>query len=115
MRKDYGTKRGRYSTFASSSLVDHPSYSHQVDDDNDENDKGTSRSSTPSPTLYVNSLSNDVPQVFTNPPHDEQNMQTLITCQTKILNRQVQTRDEHMSRLRSIEKGINNLWKGLKK
>nr|GEW88279.1 hypothetical protein [Tanacetum cinerariifolium] len=39
-RKDYGTKRGRPSTSASSSSAfDHPSPSHHIDDDNDENDK----------------------------------------------------------------------------
>ncbi|GJV27012.1 hypothetical protein Tco_1383460 [Tanacetum coccineum] len=61
-RKDYGTKRGRHSTSASSSSAfDHPSSSHHIDKDNDENDEGTSQVSTPSPTAYVNSLSNDVP------------------------------------------------------
>ncbi|GJV02115.1 hypothetical protein Tco_1335684 [Tanacetum coccineum] len=34
---------------------------HHIDDNNDEADKGTSRVSTPYPTTYVNSLSNDVP------------------------------------------------------
>ncbi|GJR06369.1 putative reverse transcriptase domain-containing protein [Tanacetum coccineum] len=39
-RKDYGTKRGRHSTLASSSSAfDHPSSSHHVDDDNDEDDE----------------------------------------------------------------------------
>ncbi|GJV63117.1 retrovirus-related pol polyprotein from transposon TNT 1-94 [Tanacetum coccineum] len=112
-RKDYGTKRGRHSTSASASFAfDHPSFSHHVDDDNDE---GTSRVSTPSPTHFVNSLLNEIPQVFSNPPHDDQNMETFFTRQTKILNRQVQMRDEHRSGLRSIEKGINNLLKGNKK
>ncbi|GJU60993.1 hypothetical protein Tco_1238759 [Tanacetum coccineum] len=100
-RKDYGTKRGHHSTSASSSTFDHPSSFHHVDDDNDEDDEGTSRVSTPYPTHFVNSLSNDVPQVFTNPPHDEQNFQTIISRQTEILNRQVQLRDEHRSRLRN--------------
>ncbi|GKE84796.1 hypothetical protein Tco_1558538 [Tanacetum coccineum] len=101
-RKDYGTKRGRHSTFASSSpTFDRPSSSNHIDDDNDEDDEGTSRTSTPSPICHVNSLSNEIPQVFTNPPNDEQNMQTLFTCQTKILNLQVQMRDEHRSGLRN--------------
>ncbi|GJV49650.1 hypothetical protein Tco_1439862 [Tanacetum coccineum] len=50
-------------------------------DDNDEDNEGASRASTSSHISYVHSLSNDVPQVFTNPPHDEQNMQTLFTRQ----------------------------------
>ncbi|GJS36613.1 hypothetical protein Tco_0534995 [Tanacetum coccineum] len=115
-RKDYGTKRGRHFTSASSSSAfDHPSSSHHVDDDNDDADKGTSPVSTPSPTSYVNFLSNDVPQVFTNPPHDEQNMKTLFTRQTKILNRQVQMREEHRSGLKSIEKGMKIMFKSKKK
>ncbi|GJR98421.1 zf-CCHC domain-containing protein [Tanacetum coccineum] len=98
-RKDYCTKRGRHSTYASSSSAfDHISSSQHIDDDNDEDNEGTSRVSTRSPTCYVNSLSNDVPQVFTNLPRDYQNIATLFTRQTKILNRQVQMRDEHMSK-----------------
>ncbi|GJU07415.1 hypothetical protein Tco_1123845 [Tanacetum coccineum] len=47
-RKDYGTRRGRFSTY-SSSAFGQPSSSHLHDDDNDGNNKGTSRASTPSP------------------------------------------------------------------
>nr|GEW08957.1 MAK10-like protein [Tanacetum cinerariifolium] len=40
-QKDYGTKRGRPSTSASSySAFDHPSSSHHVDEDNNKNDEG---------------------------------------------------------------------------
>ncbi|GJX84912.1 retrovirus-related pol polyprotein from transposon TNT 1-94 [Tanacetum coccineum] len=52
-RKDYGTRRGRSSTF-SSSAFGQPSSCHLNDDDNDRNDEGTSRASTPSPTHFVN-------------------------------------------------------------
>ncbi|GJU74809.1 putative ribonuclease H-like domain-containing protein [Tanacetum coccineum] len=63
--KDCGMRRGRHST-SSSSAFDQPSSSHLNDDDDndDENDKGTSHASTPSPTRFVNSLTNEVPQVF---------------------------------------------------
>ncbi|GKE51519.1 hypothetical protein Tco_1486675 [Tanacetum coccineum] len=61
-RKDHGTRRGRHST-SSSSAFDQPSSSH-LNDDDDGNDKGTSHASTPSPIRFVNSLTNDVPQVF---------------------------------------------------
>ncbi|GJU90650.1 hypothetical protein Tco_1303073 [Tanacetum coccineum] len=61
-RKDRGTRRGHHST-SSSSAFDQPSSSH-LNDDDDGNNKGTSRASTPSPTRFVNSLTNDVPQVF---------------------------------------------------
>ncbi|GKC63609.1 retrovirus-related pol polyprotein from transposon TNT 1-94 [Tanacetum coccineum] len=59
-RKDYGMKRGRHST-SSSSAFDQPSSSHLNDDDDDDgNDEGTSRASTPSPTCFVNSLTNEL-------------------------------------------------------
>ncbi|GJT87982.1 hypothetical protein Tco_1069699 [Tanacetum coccineum] len=67
-RRDRGMRRGRPST--SSSTFDQPSSSHLNDDDDDDgNDEGTSRTSTPSPIRYVNSLTNQVPQVFQNPPN----------------------------------------------
>ncbi|GKB36308.1 hypothetical protein Tco_0881250 [Tanacetum coccineum] len=59
-RRDYGTRIGHHSTF-SSSAFDQPSSSHLNDDDNDGNDEGISRASTPSPIRYVNSLTNQVP------------------------------------------------------
>ncbi|GKF70029.1 hypothetical protein Tco_0203086, partial [Tanacetum coccineum] len=43
-----------------------PSSSH-LNDDDDGNGEGTLRASTPSPIHYVNSLTNQVPQVFQNP------------------------------------------------
>ncbi|GJS33820.1 hypothetical protein Tco_0509523 [Tanacetum coccineum] len=51
-RKDHGMRRGCRSTF-SSSAFDQPSSSH-LNDDDDGNDEGTSRASTPSPTRFVN-------------------------------------------------------------
>ncbi|GJX60929.1 hypothetical protein Tco_0292319 [Tanacetum coccineum] len=89
---DCGTRRGRPST--SSSTFDQPSSSHLNDDDDDGNDEGSSRASTPSPIRYVNSLSNQVPQVFQNQPNIDPHLEPFYTCQTKIINRQVQLRDE---------------------
>ncbi|GJV75436.1 hypothetical protein Tco_1507020 [Tanacetum coccineum] len=64
-RKDHGTRRGHHSTSSSSSAFDQPSSSHLNDDDDDDDDdgngEGTSRTSTPSPIRYVNSLTNQVP------------------------------------------------------
>ncbi|GKD75149.1 hypothetical protein Tco_1333431 [Tanacetum coccineum] len=93
-RKDYGTKRGRHST-SSSFAFGQPSSSHLNDDDDDGNDERTSRASTLSPTRFVNSLTNEVPRVFKNPPNIDPDMETFYTCQTEILNLQVQLRDEH--------------------
>ncbi|GJV70330.1 hypothetical protein Tco_1485839 [Tanacetum coccineum] len=88
-RRDHGMRRGRHST-SSSSAFDQPSSSHLNDDDDDGNDEGTSRASTPSPICYVNSLTNQVPQVFQKPPNIDPHLEPFYTRQTKIINRQVQ-------------------------
>ncbi|GJY81722.1 hypothetical protein Tco_0494473 [Tanacetum coccineum] len=59
-RKDRGMRRGRHST-SSSSTFDQPSSSHLNDDDG--NDEGVLRASNPSPIHFVNSLTNEVPQL----------------------------------------------------
>ncbi|GKC20782.1 hypothetical protein Tco_1022932 [Tanacetum coccineum] len=87
-QKDYGTRGGRSST-SSSSAFGQPSSSYLHDDDNDENDEGTSRASTPSLTRFVNSLTNEFPRFFSNPPNIDPNMEPFYTRQTEILNRQV--------------------------
>ncbi|GJT25856.1 hypothetical protein Tco_0895793 [Tanacetum coccineum] len=59
-RRDRSTRKGRHSTSLSSAF-DQLSSSHLNDDDDDGNEEGTSRASTPSPIRYVNSLTNQVP------------------------------------------------------
>ncbi|GKE83177.1 hypothetical protein Tco_1553177 [Tanacetum coccineum] len=114
-RKDHGTRRGRHST-SSSSAFDQSSSSHLNDDDDDDgNGEGTSRASTPSPIRYVNSLTNQVPQVFQNPPNIDPHLEPFYTCPTKIINRQVQLRDEQHGEVRSIEKSLKRLWRNMKK
>ncbi|GJT71678.1 retrovirus-related pol polyprotein from transposon TNT 1-94 [Tanacetum coccineum] len=113
-RKDYDTKRGRHST-SSSSAFGQPSSSHLNDDDDDGNDEGTSCASTPSLTRFVNSLTNKVPRVFENPPNIDPDMEHFYTRQTEFLNCQVHLRYEHHGGLRSIRKGIKNLWRNMKK
>ncbi|GKA03998.1 hypothetical protein Tco_0676779 [Tanacetum coccineum] len=83
-RRDRGMRRGRHST-SSSSAFDQPSSSHLNDDD----DEGTSRASTPSSIRYVNSLTNQVSQVFQNPPNIDPHLEPFYTRQTEIINRQV--------------------------
>ncbi|GJZ79032.1 hypothetical protein Tco_0643869 [Tanacetum coccineum] len=100
-KRDHGTRRGRHST-SSSSAFDQPSSSHLNDDDDDGNDEGTSRTSTPSPIRYVNSLTNQVPQVFQNPPNIDPHLEPFYTRQTEIINRQVQLRDEHRGGVRPL-------------
>nr|GEZ45139.1 hypothetical protein [Tanacetum cinerariifolium] len=93
-RKDRGTRRGRHST--SSSTFNEPSSSHlNEDDDDDGNTEGTSRISTPSPIRYVNSLNKKSSTTFQNPPNIDPYLEPFYTCQTKIINRQVQLRDVH--------------------
>ncbi|GJR71027.1 hypothetical protein Tco_0017092 [Tanacetum coccineum] len=88
-RADHGMKRCRQSNSASSSSVFiYTSPSHHLDDNDDENEKDTSRASTSSPSQFVNSLSNVVPQVFETPPHENQ---TKHTYQTQIINPKVNT------------------------
>ncbi|GJV45361.1 hypothetical protein Tco_1429897 [Tanacetum coccineum] len=117
-RRDCGTVgRGRHSHLLFPSPFDQPLLFHLNDffDDDDGNDEGTSRASTPSPTCFVNSLTNDVPQVFQNPPNIDPDMEPFYTRQTKIINHQVQLRDEHHGGLSSIGKGFRNLWRNMKK
>ncbi|GJX50253.1 DNA helicase PIF1-like protein, partial [Tanacetum coccineum] len=113
-RKDRGTRRGRHST-SSSSAFDQPSSFYLNDDDDDGNGEGTSRASTHSPIRYVNSLTNQVPQVFQNSPNIDPHLETFYTRQIKIITRQVQIRDEQRGELRSIGKGLRNLWRNIKK
>nr|GEW75773.1 hypothetical protein [Tanacetum cinerariifolium] len=114
-RKDRGTRRGRHST--SSSTFNEPSLSHLNDDDDDDdvNNKGTSHASTPSPIRYVNSLTNEVLQLFQNPPNIDLHLEPFYTRQTKIINCQVQLQDEQRGGVRSIEKSLRRLWRNMKK
>ncbi|GJT43048.1 hypothetical protein Tco_0951763 [Tanacetum coccineum] len=112
-RKDFGTRKGRHST-SSSFAFGQPSSSHFNNDD-DGNDEGTSRAITPSPIRYVNSLTNKVPQVFQNPPNIDPHLKLFYTCQIEIINRQLQIQDEHHGGLRSIGKGLRNLWRNMRK
>nr|GEU60878.1 hypothetical protein [Tanacetum cinerariifolium] len=107
-QKDYGMKSGRHST-SSSFTFDQPSSTHLNDDDDDGNDEGTSHASTPSPTRFVNSLTNEVPRVFQNLINVETDMEQFYIRPTKILNHQVQLIDVHCGGLRSIGKGFKNL------
>ncbi|GKD12560.1 hypothetical protein Tco_1196967 [Tanacetum coccineum] len=108
-RSDNGTKRCRDSNASSSSTaLNHSSSSHHLD----ENDEESSHSSTPLLPQLISSLSNVVPRVFENPPHESQ---SLTTYQTKIINHQIQHRDEHRKGLMSIGKALKDMMKGSKK
>ncbi|GJS08879.1 hypothetical protein Tco_1167517 [Tanacetum coccineum] len=113
-RRDHGMRRGHHYT-SSYSAFDQQSLSHLNDDDDDGNDEGTSRASTPSPIRYVNSLTNQVPKVFQNLPNIDPYLEPFYTRQTKIINRQVQLRDKHHGGVRSIGKSLRRLWRNMKK
>nr|GEX16471.1 pentatricopeptide repeat-containing protein [Tanacetum cinerariifolium] len=87
-KKDRGTRRGRHST-SSSFAFNQPSSSHLNGDDDAGNGKRTSRASTLSPIRYVNSLTNQVPQVFQNPLNIDPHLEPFYTRQTEIINCQV--------------------------
>ncbi|GJX72934.1 hypothetical protein Tco_0311529 [Tanacetum coccineum] len=57
-----------------------------LNDDKTRVNEGTYRVSTPSPATYYNSLPQDVPQIFFNPPPHEKNMENLFTRQTSKMN-----------------------------
>nr|GEV00040.1 hypothetical protein [Tanacetum cinerariifolium] len=82
-RKDRGTRTGRHSTSSSTFNQPSSSYPNDDDDDDDGNDEGTSRTSTPSPIRYVSSLTNEVPQVFQNPPNIDPYLEPFYTRQTE--------------------------------
>nr|GEY19214.1 hypothetical protein [Tanacetum cinerariifolium] len=97
--RDRGMTRGRH--FTSSSTYNQPSSSH-LNDDDDGNNEGTSRASTPCPIQHVNLLTNEVPQVFQNSPNIDPHLEPFYTHQTEIINRQVQIQDEHRGGLRPL-------------
>ncbi|GKE57375.1 hypothetical protein Tco_1496560 [Tanacetum coccineum] len=75
----YGIKRCRHLISSSTSALVNPSSSHLIDDENFVNDEGTSRASTPSLSRFVKSLSNSIPQTFSNPPNIDSNMESLYS------------------------------------
>ncbi|GJT33852.1 hypothetical protein Tco_0924271 [Tanacetum coccineum] len=108
-RSYHGTKRCRDSNPSSSSTaLNHSSSSHHLDEDDEE----SSHSSTPSLPKLISTLSNVVPRVFENLPHESQ---SLNSYQTKIINHQIQHRDEHRKGLRSIGKALKDMMNGNKK
>ncbi|GKE20474.1 hypothetical protein Tco_1431986 [Tanacetum coccineum] len=74
-RLDHGTKRCRDSNPSSSSTaLNHASLSHHLDENVDENDDESSHSNTLSLPQLINSLSNVVPRIFENLPHESQSL-----------------------------------------
>ncbi|GJR50207.1 hypothetical protein Tco_1400728 [Tanacetum coccineum] len=112
-RSDHGMKRCHDSNPSSSSTaLNHSSSSQHLDENVNENNEESSHSNTPSLPQLINSLSNVVPRVFEKLPHESQ---SLDSFQTKIINHQIQHRDEHWKGSRSIGKALKDMMKGNKK
>ncbi|GJZ12227.1 hypothetical protein Tco_0547457 [Tanacetum coccineum] len=112
-RSDHGRKRYRDSNPSSSSTaLHHSSSSHHLDENVNENDEESLHSNTPSSSQLISSVSNVAPRVFENLPHKSQ---SLNSYQTKIINHQMQHRDEHQKGLRLIGKALKDMMNGNKK
>ncbi|GJT21256.1 hypothetical protein Tco_0891193 [Tanacetum coccineum] len=96
-RSDHG--KARHSVSLTSAHHNLGSSSHQGDDDEDD---GTSRASTPSPTTYLNSLHPLNYQNYRMPSSSEQTDETLFERQTTLLNQ------THKC-IRRCEEGSNHL------
>ncbi|GKA58490.1 hypothetical protein Tco_0757678 [Tanacetum coccineum] len=114
-RNDHDMRRGRHST-SSFSAFDQPSSSH-LNDNNDGNDEGTSRATKhPSPFRFVNSQQTKFPRVLFKTHLTLPLTWNLFTpAKPKSFTLQVQLRDELHGGLRSIGKGLRNLWRNMKK
>ncbi|GJX73227.1 hypothetical protein Tco_0311822 [Tanacetum coccineum] len=87
-RLDHGKKRPRESnTSSSSTTLNHPSSSRQLDDTIDVNDDESYHSNSSSPSQNVSSSSNVVPRVHQNPPYESHNLNTYLS---KSINLQTQ-------------------------
>ncbi|GKC14414.1 hypothetical protein Tco_1011196 [Tanacetum coccineum] len=76
-RSDQGTIRFRDSNpSTSSTALNHSSSSHHIDENVDDNDEESSHSSTPSLPQLISSLSNIIPRVFENLPHEIQSLKS---------------------------------------
>ncbi|GJS39300.1 hypothetical protein Tco_0564343 [Tanacetum coccineum] len=111
---DRGMRRGSSFHFFSSSFR-LTSYLILNDMNDDGNEKDLAVPITPTPIRYINSLTNQVPQVFQNPPNIDPHLEPFYTRQTEIISRQVQLRDEHRGGVRSIGKSLRRLWRNMKK
>nr|GEX37865.1 hypothetical protein [Tanacetum cinerariifolium] len=81
----------------------------QTPEDNDEDD-GTSRASTPSPTTYLNSLKPLNCQQYEIPSPSEQSDDLLFERQTKFLNQSQKIHKEVRGGFKSFEKALQGVF-----
>ncbi|GJR32289.1 hypothetical protein Tco_1108521 [Tanacetum coccineum] len=95
-RSDHGTKRCRSSNLSSSyNVLDRPSSSHYIDENNDEIDEESFHSNTPLPSQLINSLSNVIPSVFENLPHENQTIHTKRIFKKRIIKKAKSNKSKH--------------------
>ncbi|GJY15042.1 hypothetical protein Tco_0385464 [Tanacetum coccineum] len=100
-RADRGKKRPRETNASSSSTTQNPSSSSlQIDIITDDNDVESPQSNSSSPSQTISSSSNVVSGVHQNPPHENHDLNNLVS---QTISFQIQQRDEHRDGLRDQE------------
>ncbi|GJU71745.1 hypothetical protein Tco_1263150 [Tanacetum coccineum] len=97
---------------SSSSTHNHPSSSHPLDESTNENDDESSHSNSSSPSQNISSSSNNVSRVHQNPPHENYDLNTLLS---ETITLQIQQRDAHQDGLRSIGQTLKKMIGGKRK
>ncbi|GJW04060.1 hypothetical protein Tco_1562916 [Tanacetum coccineum] len=112
-RADRGMKRPREPNASSSTTTQNPpSSSLQIDDMVDDNDDESFHSNSSSHTQHISSSSNVDSRVHQNPPHENYDLNTLLS---KTITLQIQQRDAHRDGLRSIIQTLKNMMERKKK
>nr|GEZ57358.1 hypothetical protein [Tanacetum cinerariifolium] len=110
-QSDHGIQKACHSV-SSSSAHHFGSSSHH---ENDGEDEGTSRASTPSLTSYLNSFSPLTHQTYNIPTTSQQSDDDLFERQTSLLNRQQQMHEEIRGGFKSIGKALRGVFGKKKK
>ncbi|GJX96420.1 hypothetical protein Tco_0352218 [Tanacetum coccineum] len=100
-------RKARHSVSSTSAHHNCGSSSHQGDDDEDD---GASRTSTPSPTTYLNSLKPLDYQQYKVPTSSEQNDDFLFECQTDLLNQTQKMHKELRGGFKSFGKALRGVF-----
>ncbi|GJX87616.1 retrovirus-related pol polyprotein from transposon TNT 1-94 [Tanacetum coccineum] len=112
-RADRGKKRPHESNASSSSTtLNHPSSSLQLDHIVDENDDESFHSNSSSPSLQISSSSNVASRVRQNSSHESHDLNTLLS---EMITFETQQRDAHQDGLRSIGQALKNMMGGKRK
>ncbi|GKB21740.1 hypothetical protein Tco_0855663 [Tanacetum coccineum] len=112
-RADRGMKRPREPNASSSTTTQNPpSSSLQIDDMVDDNDDESFHSNSSSHTQHISSSSNVDSRVHQNPPHENYDLNTLLS---ETITLQTQQRGAHRDGLRSIGQTLKNMMGGKRK